>query len=88
MSDSRFERLYILKTKEGEIEILKQLCEDYHIQTNNVFEKAASFHRAWGFTEAGLIYLSHTMFIYSKIDFNSLEEFEKFLIDRTPECLC
>ena len=80
MSDSRFDRLYVLKTKDGEIETLKQLCEDFHIQTNGVFENAASFHRAWGFTEAGLIYLSHTMFLYRKIDFNSLEQLEEYLV--------
>ena len=78
MSDSRFKRLYVLKTKEGEIEKLKQICEDYEIETNEVCKNAASFHRAWGFTGCGLVYLSHTMFLYNKIDFNSLEELEKY----------
>ncbi len=88
MLDSRFERLYILKTKEGEVDALKHLCEDYEIETNGVFENAAHFHRAWGICEKGLIYLSHTMFIYSKIDFNSLEEFEHFLAEVTSKNLC
>lgn len=79
MSDLRFKKLYILKTKEGEIEELRQLCDDYKIKTNGIFERAASFHRAWGFTEDGLIYLSHTMFINNEPDFNSLNELEDFL---------
>lgn len=33
MTDPRFDRLYILKIRDGEIDRLKQVCEDYHIST-------------------------------------------------------
>lgn len=81
MEDKRFTRLYILKTNEGENLALQEICEEYGIQTNGVFENAANFHRAWGFTENGLVYLSHTMFINNKIDFNSLNELVDYLDD-------
>ena len=55
--DRRFDRLYILKINDGEIKRLQQLCEDYNISDNGVFDSAAPFHRIWGFNENGLIYM-------------------------------
>ena len=77
--DTRFDRVYLLKTKDGEIDKLKQLCIDYHINDNDIFDKAASFHFAWGIGPEGLIYISPTTFLYHKIDFNSLDELEEYL---------
>ena len=76
--DSRFDRLYILKIGEGKIPKLKQLCEDYNIADNGVFENAADFHRIWGIGPNGLIYLSYGM-AQKGFDFNSLDEFEAYL---------
>ena len=76
--DRRFDRLYILKINDGEIDRLRQLCEDHHISENGVFESAASFHRIWGFNENGLIYLSYGMAQYG-FDFNSIDELEDYL---------
>ena len=75
----KIDRVYIIKTKPGDIERMKQLCLDYDINDNGVFEHAASFHFAWGLSPDGLIYLSPTTFLYQKPDFNSIEEFEAFL---------
>ena len=77
--DLRFDRVYFLKTQPGEIERVKQLCEDYHISDNGVFEKAAGFHFAWGFGPDGIVYISPTTFLVHKPDFNSIEELEEFL---------
>lgn len=78
MVDLRFDRLYILKIKEGEIDRLKQLCDDYHILDNGVFEHATNFHRIWGIGPQGMIYLSCGM-AKKVFDFNSIEELEKYL---------
>lgn len=78
MADSRFPRLFILKINEGEIDRLRQLCEDYHISDNGTFENAASFHRIWGIGDGGLIYLSYGM-AQKGFDFNSIEELEEYL---------
>lgn len=89
MPDSRFDnKVYFLKTKPGEMERLKEICREYNIQDNGVFKEAASFHFAWGITKEGLFYISPTNFIYRKPDFNSIEEFEDFLILKTPSILC
>ena len=77
--DERFDRVYFLKTKVGEIERVKQLCLDYRINDNGVFEKATAFHFAWAFSSSGLIYISPTTFLTNKIDFNSIKEIEDFL---------
>lgn len=76
--DRRFDRLYILKIEDGEIKRLQQLCEDYNISDNGVFNGAAPFHRIWGFNENGLIYLSYGMAQHG-FDFNSIDELEEFL---------
>ena len=76
--DRRFDRLYILKINDGEIKRLQQLCEDYNISDNGVFDSAAPFHRIWGFNENGLIYLSYGMAQYG-FDFNSIDELEDYL---------
>ena len=76
--DKRFERLYILKIKKGEMKKLKQICEDYRIRHNNVFEGATKFHLIYGIDGNGLIYLSQVMALRG-IDFNSLREFENYL---------
>ena len=76
--DRRFDRLYILKIEDGEIKRLQQLCEDYNISDNGVFNDAAPFHRIWGFNENGLIYLSYGMAQHG-FDFNSIDELEEFL---------
>ena len=78
MTDSRFDKLYILKIEDGEIDRLRQVCDDYHINTNGVFENAASFHRIWGISDGGMIYLSHAMAARG-IDFNSIDELEDYL---------
>jgi hypothetical protein len=78
MTDSRFDKLYILKIEEGEIDRLRHICEDYHISDNGAFENAASFHRIWGICENGLIYLSYGM-AQRGFDFNSIDELEDFL---------
>ena len=78
MVDSRFDKLYILKIEEGEIDRLRRVCEDYQISDNGAFENAASFHRIWGINENGLIYLSYGM-AQRGFDFNSLEELEEYL---------
>jgi len=77
--DSRFDRVYFLKTKSGDLEKVKQLCEDYQINDNGAFENAADFHFAWGFGPNGIIYISPTTFLTHKPDFNSIEELETFL---------
>ena len=76
--DRRFDKLYILKIEDGEIKRLQQLCEDYKISDNGVFDSAAPFHRIWGFNENGLIYLSYGMAQYG-FDFNSIDELEDYL---------
>ena len=81
MKDNRFDRMYVLKIEDGQIPELKQFCEEYQIQDNNLFEHAASFHRIWGLCPIGLVYLSYTMAL-SGIDFNSLDELRKFLIGK------
>ena len=78
MEDNRFSRLFILKIEEGQIPQLKQLCEDYNIVDNGVFENAADFHRIWGIGPNGLIYLSYGM-AQKGFDFNSLDELEQYL---------
>lgn len=82
--DNRFKRLYILKIKDGEIPKLKQVCEDYHIAHNGVFEGAQKFHIIWGINENGLIYLSHVMAL-NGIDFNSLDELINYLDSFIPK---
>lgn len=77
--DERFNRVYFLKTKSGELEKVKQLCRDYNINDNGVFDNAAPFHFAWGFGPEGIIYISPTTFLSHKPDFNSIEEFEDYL---------
>lgn len=77
--DNRFGRVYFLKAKSGELPRVKQLCEDYHINDNGVFENATDFHFAWGFGPDGIIYISPTTFLTHKPDFNSIEELEAFL---------
>ena len=77
--DNRFDHLYFLKTKNGEIDRLKQLCLDYSINDNGIFDKAASFHIAWGIGPNGLIYISPTTFLIHKPDFNSTMELEACL---------
>ena len=81
--DTRFDRVYLLKTKNGEIDRVKQLCEDYQINDNGVFEGAADFHMAWGFGPDGLIYISPSTFAMRKPDFNSIDELIEFL-DKYP----
>ena len=78
MIDKRFPRLLILKIKDGEIDRLKQVCEDYHISDNGVFDKAVDFHRIWGIGDGGLIYLSYGM-AQKGFDFNSIDELEEYL---------
>jgi len=80
--DDRFDRLFIVKIKDGEIPLLKQLCLDYDIADNGAFENAASFHRIWGIGPNGLIYLSYGM-AQKGFDFNSLDELREFL-DKFP----
>ena len=77
--DTRFDRVYFLKTNSGELPKVKQLCEDYSINDNGVFDNAADFHFAWGIGPDGLIYISPTTFLIHKPDFNSAEELEEFL---------
>ena len=77
--DNRFDRVYLLKAKTNELDRVKQLCEDYQINDNGVFENAADFHFAWGFGPEGLIYLSPSTFVMRKPDFYSIEELIKFL---------
>ncbi len=79
MADKRFDRVYVLKTKPGEIDKVKELCHDYQVEDNGVFEGAEDFHFAWGFGPEGMIYLSPTTFLYHKPDFNSVEEMGNFL---------
>ncbi len=83
--DKRFDRLYILKINDGEIKRLQQLCEDYNISDNGVFDSAAPFHRIWGFNENGLIYLSYGMAQYG-FDFNSIDELEDYLDGFAIKC--
>jgi len=78
MADSRFNKLYILKIEDGEIDRLRHVCEDYRISDNGAFENAASFHRIWGISPAGLIYLSFGM-AEKGFDFNSIDELEEYL---------
>lgn len=61
MADLRFDKFYILKIEEGELDSLRHVCEGYRISDNGAFENAASFHRIWGINENGLIYLSYGM---------------------------
>ena len=77
--DYRFERIYFLKTKSGELAKVKQLCKDYHIYENGTFESVKKFHFAWGIGPYGIICLSPTTFLTHKPDFNSIEELEAFL---------
>ena len=77
--DNRFDRVYFLKTKSGEINKVKQLCVDYEINDNGVFENAADWHFAWGIGPSGMIYISPTTFLIHKPDFNSAEELEEYL---------
>lgn len=81
--DERFDRVYFLKAKDGELNRVKQLCADYDINDNGVFDGAADFHFAWGFGPDGLIYISPTTFLYHKPDFNSIDELIEFL-DKFP----
>lgn len=83
--DKRFDRIYILKIKDGEIDSLKQLCEDYGINDNGTFDNAVSFHRIWGIGPEGLIYLSYGM-AAKGFDFNSLEELERYLDKFVIKC--
>ena len=78
MEDKRFDRLYVLKIENGEIDRLKQVCEDYHIADNGTFEHAANFHCIWGIADFGLIYLSYAM-AQRGFDFNSIDELEAYL---------
>ena len=75
--DRRFNRLYIFRVKEGELNRLKQICEDYLINDNDIFEYASDKHVIYGINEDGLIYLSHVMATRG-IDFNSLDELEEY----------
>lgn len=77
--DTRFDRVYFLKTKPGEINKVKQLCSDYDINDNDIFETAKEFHFAWGIGPEGLVYISPTTFLSHKPDFNSTEELEDYL---------
>ncbi len=77
--DSRFDRIYLLKAEPDSLDRIKQLCIDYNIDDNGVFENAASFHFAWGFGPDGIIYISPTTFLNHRPDFNSIEELENYL---------
>lgn len=77
--DSRFDKVYFLKAGTEDLERVKQLCINYNINDNGVFEKAAGWHFAWGFGPEGIIYISPTTFLNHKPDFNSIEELEGFL---------
>ena len=81
--DKRFNRLYILKIEDGEIPVLKRICEQYNIKDNSAFEKAASFHRIWGIGPEGIIYLSFGM-AEKGFDFNSIDELEDYLLSFEP----
>ncbi len=82
--DQRFNRLYIFRVKEGELNRLQQICEDYHINDNGIFEYASKKHIIYGVNEDGLIYLSQVMALRG-IDFNSLDEFEEYLSQFTEK---
>lgn len=84
--DSRFDRVYLLKAKNGELKRIKQLCEEYQINDNGIFDNAADFHFAWGFGPDGLIYLSPSTFAIRKPDFNSIEELIEFLDSFPSKC--
>ena len=77
--DKRFDRLYILKSKNGELKRVQELCKDYRINDNDIFSYAKKFHIAWGFEPEGLVYLSPTTFLIHKPDFYSIEELEIYL---------
>lgn len=77
--DYRFDRVYILKSPPNSIERLKELCRNFDINANEALDEAQDFHIAWGIGPNGLIYLSHTTFLYSDIDFYSIEEVEEYL---------
>lgn len=79
--DERFDRIYFLRIQSDELSKLKQLCDDYCIQDNGVFEDAVDFHIVWGIGPEGLIYLSPAMFTSCRPDFNFIEELEMFLND-------
>lgn len=81
--DDRFDRVYLLKAKNGELNKVRQLCEDYGINDNGCFDNAAPFHFAWGFGPDGLIYISPSTFASRKPDFNSIEELVEFLDSRS-----
>lgn len=83
--DERFDKLYIIKIEDGEIDRLKQVCEDYHIFDNGAFDNAVSFHRIWGINENGLIYLSYGM-AQKGFDFNSIDELEEYLDKFITKC--
>ena len=87
MKDDRFPRPYILKTKDGEVEKLKKICEEYHIKDNGIFEYAVSFHISWAITDDGLMYISPTTFLNYPIDFKSLDELVDYL-DSFEACSC
>lgn len=76
--DERFEKVYILKIKEGENSRLQNVCDEYGISDNGAFENAADFHRIWGIGPNGLIYLSYGM-AQKGFDFNSIEELIEYL---------
>lgn len=78
MADSRFNKLYILKIEDGEIDRLRHVCEDYRISDNGAFENADSFHRIWGIGGNGLINLSYGM-TQQGFDFNLIDELEFFI---------
>ena len=77
--DERFDRIYLLKEKPKTIGKVKQLCTDYKISDNGMFEKAPEWQFAWAFGPDGLFRISPTTFLIHKPDFNSVEELEEFL---------
>ena len=75
----RFDRVYFLNAEPNSLKRAKQLCLDYCINDNSVFERVADFHFAWGFGPDGIIYISPATFLIHKPDFNSIEELATFL---------
>ena len=75
----KLERMYYIKTNAGDLPKMRQICIDFDINDNGVFEQAQPFHFAWGLSPCGLIYLSPTTFLIHQPDFNSVEELEEFL---------
>lgn len=80
--DERFDKVYLLKAEPNTLEQIKQICIDYGICDNGVFENAANFHFSWGFGPNGIIYISPTTFLYREPDFNSIKDFIDFLNKR------